>query len=140
MKRRVVDASVGAKWILPEVYTENALRLLSEDIEFLVPDLFYIEIANILWQRVRRREISKDDADDHYRDIANTDLKTYPSESLANAALDMACETGQTAYDCLYVALALREGVPLITADRPLYDGLLPYPAYAAHTVWIADV
>lgn len=48
----VVDSSVAAKWIIPEVDSDKALRLLDAYIqgvhELLAPDWFLPEVANIL--------------------------------------------------------------------------------------------
>jgi len=56
VSRYVVDASVGIKWFVPEIHSDAARRLLTEDSILLVPDLFFPEIGNILWKRVRRGE------------------------------------------------------------------------------------
>jgi predicted nucleic acid-binding protein len=54
----VVDANVAIKWILPEIYSWEALGLLqNEENQLLVPDFFFSECGNILWKRVRRGEI-----------------------------------------------------------------------------------
>jgi len=57
----VVDASVAAKWLLPaaqEPLVEQATHLLAQETEgsadFIVPDLFWPEIGNVLWKAVRR--------------------------------------------------------------------------------------
>ena len=47
-----------------------------------------------------------------------------PSNNLANQALNIALHTGQTMYDCIYVALAIREKAPLVTADIKLHRAL----------------
>ena len=61
----VVDASVAVKWCLPaerEALVPQAEALLasyrSEQIRLLVPDLFWLEVANALWKAACRREIS----------------------------------------------------------------------------------
>ena len=41
---------------------------------------------------------------------------------LAAAALDLALRRDHPAYDCFYVALAMREAAPLATADRRLAE------------------
>jgi hypothetical protein len=51
-----VDASVAVKWLLPEVHSDAALRILEHHRPLLVPDLLFAEVGNVLWKRVRRRE------------------------------------------------------------------------------------
>lgn len=51
----VVDASVGVKLFVNEAESELADRLFARltaqpAAQFYVPDLFYIECANILWK------------------------------------------------------------------------------------------
>ena len=52
---QVVDASVVAKWFLPEPHKDNAERLLrdflSETVELMAPDLLVVEVGNLLWKR-----------------------------------------------------------------------------------------
>jgi predicted nucleic acid-binding protein len=50
----VVDASVAIKWYLPEIHSEDALRLIDEERELLVPDLVWSEVGNILWKKWQR--------------------------------------------------------------------------------------
>jgi predicted nucleic acid-binding protein len=40
---------------------------------------------------------------------------------LMDEALDLALSTGQALYDCLYLALSLRQGCEMITADRKFH-------------------
>jgi predicted nucleic acid-binding protein len=45
----VVDASVAAKWLLPETDSHAAARLLEDDeLAFHVPELFDAELGNAL--------------------------------------------------------------------------------------------
>jgi predicted nucleic acid-binding protein len=57
---RVVDASVVAKWFIPEPYKDNAERLLrdflNDRIELTAPDLLIAEVGNLLWKRSTLRK------------------------------------------------------------------------------------
>ena len=55
MKSLVVDASVVAKWVLPEVHSDAARDLLSVA-EVLAPDLLWAELGNVLWRARRDHE------------------------------------------------------------------------------------
>jgi predicted nucleic acid-binding protein len=55
----VIDASVAIKLFISEEYsseTDNFFERLTGEKpdQFYVPDLFYIECANIFWKRVKR--------------------------------------------------------------------------------------
>ncbi len=46
MGKFVVDANVAIKWVLPEIHTDIALRLLDDDDNILlVPDCVYLALA-----------------------------------------------------------------------------------------------
>lgn len=112
----VVDASVALKWVLLEENRERALALLAED-ELIAPDLLHVECANALTMRVRRGLISPVDARDALQVILYAPVLIRTSASLVAKAHDLSIELGRTAYDSLYLALALTEGAVLVTAD-----------------------
>ncbi len=121
----VVDASVGIKLFLVEPLSEEAHALfahLSDDppARLYVPELFFIECANILWKYVRRFDYPAGDALQDIGDLVRLPLQRVSMAALAEAALTVATQHGSTAYDSAYVALAQRLDLPLITADEAL--------------------
>ena len=50
----------------------------------------------------------------------------HPYESLLARAVDISSQTRSGLYDCLYVALAEREGCELVTDDQKLIANLKP--------------
>jgi predicted nucleic acid-binding protein len=129
--RVVVDASVAVKWCLParrEEFVEQAEELLAsyrrEEIRFLVPDLFWVELANALWKAVRRGEISADRAKSAMSLVRDLGVVTVPSFDLVPRALHLAVKYSRTVYDCLYVALAVQSKSEMITADERLANAL----------------
>jgi predicted nucleic acid-binding protein len=54
-------------------------------------------------------------------------------------AFDLADKTQRTAYDCLYLALAVQLGGRMLTADQRLYNNLSRTP-WAPHLRWVADL
>jgi predicted nucleic acid-binding protein len=64
MSAAVVDASVGVNWFVPEVHAAEARHWRHGPDALHVPACFFdVEIANILWKKVRRAEVSRADAD-----------------------------------------------------------------------------
>jgi predicted nucleic acid-binding protein len=122
----VVDASVGIKLFIDEPLSDRAdllfASLAAGVARFYVPDLFYIECANILWKYVRRSGYPANSARQDLEDLDALDLHSVSTADLMRDALEIAISNDITAYDACYVALAHRLGVPLVTADAPLAD------------------
>jgi predicted nucleic acid-binding protein len=139
----VVDASVGVKWYVPEVHSERALSLLeaqqNTNLAIHVPDLFLAGTGNILWKKVRRKEISEREAAGISRALLAVPKTSYPTEILMPTALDIACRSGRTVYDSLYLALAALIDSPLITADQRLFRSLKE-TRWKQLVSWIGDV
>ena len=131
MTALVVDASVAAKWYLPEkdeTLVTPARRLLGDylrnDVQFTVPDIFWPEFGNIMWKAARVKRITPERAFSGLVLLKDLKLPTYPSSDLLAEALQIALVHGRTFYDSLYVALAVRTKTNLITADERLANAL----------------
>ena len=136
----VVDASVAIKWHLTEIHSAAAARLLQDGApELHVPDLVFPEVGNVLWKKVRRGDLTEDQAREIAHLLALAPLEVHPAAPLLEAALEIANKTGRTAYDSLYVALALKLGCRLVTADARLHNALKD-GALGGHVRWIEDV
>ena len=127
----MVDASVAVLWSVPSAssqLTEPALQLLrrysDQELEFVVPDLFWAEVANALCKGVRQRRWRREDAEEGVADLTDYNFDTVPSLLLMEQALPIALNLGIALYDCLYVALALQAKADLITADERLVNAL----------------
>lgn len=125
----VVDASVGIKLFLEEEGSEQAnllFRQLAENpaARFYVPDLFFVECANILWKYVRRFDYPVENARHDVADLQALALRTISTADLIVLALELALTYGITAYDASYAVLAQQINLPLITADESLASKL----------------
>jgi predicted nucleic acid-binding protein len=116
----VVDASVIIKWYVPENDYAAARAMRTAEIELAAPDLLFVEMSNILWKLVRRREMESMRAIEIIEEVATSPFITFSTQSLARDALELGIATGLSAYDASYVALAIRLNTPLITADEKL--------------------
>ena len=131
MRKIVLDASVAAKWLFPtaiEPFSEKAVRLLEEcvsrEIEVLVPDLFWVEMSSVLWNAARTGRCSAEHASESFDRLMTLDFPTVPSLGVLHSAFEIACASGRTVYDCLYVALAEASGSEFITADEKIVNSL----------------
>jgi predicted nucleic acid-binding protein len=116
LRRWVVDAGVAVKWSLPEVHSNEAVRLLREDYQLFAPDLIFAEFSNVLWKKWRQREIEADVARRILEDFRRFPLEVRSSDTLLATAWTMGEELQRTMYDSLYLALAENEGYRLVTA------------------------
>ena len=116
----VVDASVAAKWVLPEAGSDRAaaLRLTGEPI--IAPDLVFAEIGNAVWKRALQGEISTAMALEALTAATGLFSAFVPIPELAGRAAEIAIGLKHPIYDCFYLALAERENAPLISADKRL--------------------
>ena len=116
----VVDASVAVKWFVAEEWTEGSRRLLAAGIDRHAPDLILAETTNVLWKKARRGEIEASHG--YFREAANLPdvLVLHRSQDLFVRTSAIALDLDHPVYDCIYLACAEVEGVPLVTADRRL--------------------
>jgi predicted nucleic acid-binding protein len=138
IKRYVIDASVAAKWYFREELSDRADALLEQENEILAPGLLAVEIATLVWKRARRGEITEAVGDRIVAALREVPFQIRPTVELVTAALPLALHRGLTLHDAFYVALAVKSGSPLVTADRKLYDILRGGPL-ADHVMWLGD-
>jgi len=115
----VVDASVAIKWVVLEAGTPEALALLKNN-NLVAPDLILPECANILWKKVRRNELTLTEARFAARLIEGSDLQLREMLPLFADSIELSARLDHPAYDCTYLALALKENVRFVTADESL--------------------
>jgi len=134
----VLDACIAIKWYVPEVLSNTALDLAVTEPHWIVPDLFYPEVGNVLWKKVNRREIDEDTARDIMASLLALGIEVRATKPLIDFAIGLACRFECTVYDGLYLALALEEECQLVTADRKFYDAMRR-SALGEHLLWIED-
>jgi predicted nucleic acid-binding protein len=118
----VVDASAAVRWFLPEAGSDDAQRLLTGARKLLAPDLIRVEVAGALVRRARLDELTIEQARElvaaWVRALTAGAVTLVPAREDFESAVELALRLGHPLADCLYLALALRLGVPLVTADR----------------------
>ena len=134
----VLDASVGIKLFVEEEFSDKVQQLfakLADDpqAEIHVPDLFYVECANILLKYTRRFDRPLEDSLADLKDLNELALTITSTTELIEDALKLADEKKLTAYDACYAALAQKLDLPLVTADAPLAKAI-------DWAVWIGDL
>lgn len=123
MTRYVVDASVAGKWFLHEAQTDGALRLRDAVHDLIAPDLMLAELASLMLKAQRRGIVPVGLIQRAIDDVGRT-VMLYRTDGLIADAVEIALRYQRSAYDAVYVALAVREACPLVTADRRLYEAI----------------
>jgi len=137
----VVDASVAVKWVITEAFSENAARLLEASFSLLAPELLYAETTSALWSLARRGDISDQDAREALAVIADAPIDVPVSmRLLMPAATRLARDLDHPVYGCFYLALALQEQYPLVTADKRFHERVRGHPYLADRIRHIGDL
>ena len=120
----VVDASVAVKWVVDEPDSKTAAAFLEGPIRWIAPRLMLVEAAATLRRKVVQRELRAIGAAASLRTLLDAAregvIRLFEDEQLVDIALLLALELDHKVPDCLYLALAEREGCSLCTADRTL--------------------
>ena len=116
MSGAVVDASVAVKWVVTEPGSDSAAALL-DGRPLIAPDLLWAECGNVLWMKVRRGVLQATEAELAGKVLRGADVRTVPGRPLMESALSLALRLEHSVYDCLYLALAIQQDCPLLTAD-----------------------
>jgi predicted nucleic acid-binding protein len=132
--RYVLDASAALCWILPRPNSGKALQLRADFQnavhELIAPSVFSGEVASALTKAERQKLIPVGDARPLLGRVMRTPPVIHPYEPLLDRAVDISSQTRSGLYDCLYVALAEREGCELVTDDQKLIANLKPHFAF----------
>ena len=123
----VVDASAALKWhFRDESDTENAVDMLldyeKDKVGFVVPRLFYYEIANAVHIAIQRKRISEDDGTAIIKDMLTLEAAIIDSPELLKTAYLDARKYGISVYDAVYLTLAKEQDCLCYTGDRKFYN------------------
>jgi predicted nucleic acid-binding protein len=116
----VVDASVALKFVTEEPGREAAQALLAAPDPLIAPDWMLAEAASGLARKVLVHGLPRANAEASLSALPQFFSRLHPTLGLLDSSLDLSLRLGHPFYDCLYLALALREAATLITADKKL--------------------
>jgi predicted nucleic acid-binding protein len=119
MKFVILDACVAVKWYVRENDSERAQQLIDEGLLFLVPDIFFSEVANALRKHCQEdRQLDAASVRLAVDDLLVIGIEPVSSTVLLPRATEIALALAHPIYDCLYLALAERWSIPFVTADE----------------------
>ena len=126
--RYVIDSSVAFKWVVREADSDKADRLRDDFRnaihQLLAPDVFPVEVGHALTRAERQRRIPVGTAVPLLADVVSTLPALHSSLPFLLRACTISSQARIGFYDCLYVALAQREGCDFVTADARLLTNL----------------
>jgi len=115
----VFDASVVVKWFLDDPLAGAARDARLALRPAVAPDLMVIEVANALRRYVVRGELQAVAAEENLSAIKEV-VELFDHAPLLDEAFSLACRFNHSMTDCLYIVLARRLNLPLLTADGKL--------------------
>jgi predicted nucleic acid-binding protein len=120
----VLDASVAVRWVVTEEGSAEAVELLERDVTWLAPRLLLVEVASALRRKAAdgaiEYAVAGESLDALLQAVADDVIRVIEDERIVAPALRLALSLGHKVPDCLYLALAEREGASLATADARL--------------------
>ena len=120
----VLDCSVIMAWLFPDEATDATDRLRDSLVEgrAFVPSLWPVEVANVLLAATWRRRVGVDEWSEicAHLDMLPIEIDPVSTSRVWGAVLELANRHGLSAYDAMYLELAVRMRIPLATLDRAL--------------------
>lgn len=113
----VVDSNVLAYLYLPGERNADAEALLEQDPDWAAPVLWRSEFRNILAGYTRRKTLTFEQACSLQSEAENL-LAGAEYEVDSRAVLELVRDSDCSAYDCEFVALAIKLDTKLVTADK----------------------
>lgn len=125
----VVDASVAVKWLIDEEGSTKAHELRRRSLH--APSLLVVEVGNVVRTVTTRGELSITEAKRAPGLLMEMPVTWHEPYALMDDALAHALRLNHPIYDCVYLALALRLGVPMVTADKRFLRAVQAEPDFA---------
>jgi predicted nucleic acid-binding protein len=125
----VADNTLISYFTIEGEFTEKATQVWQRDPEWAAPLLWRAEFLNVLWLHVRQGEFGLDLAIQHI-DLAEDLIGERSYEVAPTEVLRLAVDSGCSAYDSHYAALAQQLDVPLVTHDGEVLEA---FPETAVH-------
>lgn len=124
-RRCVLDASAALRLLVGDgpipTGVESAIAEASSGTTLLlVPELFWIEVTQVVLRLERRQVLSADQGSAMLADLGRLPCQTVGHQPLLSEVAVLARRHGLSAYDATYLALAAHHGATLLTADAAL--------------------
>jgi len=114
----VVDANVIAALVLEQVHSDEARQVWERDPDWCAPPLWASELRSVIDKCVRAGLLPKARAAATMALTRRVLLADRMFEPADEEVLALAAQSGCSTYDCEYVAVASKLGLPLVTLDK----------------------
>jgi len=120
----VLDSSIIAAMFFVEEASRRALKAAAES-DLVTLDLAFAEVGNVAWKKA---VLSRADKELTWKALQKCMSFIFEAcdvvrfQDLASEAYDISVKTKTTFYDSLFLALAEKEQVPLLTLDKRMYE------------------
>lgn len=121
------------KWVVEEQHSAKAALLLQYD-ALHAPDHWHAE------SKVFNGDLSATDVQERMAVLLRAPVAGTPIAGLMPRAFAISVSNVVTIHDSLYIALAEKRGIPLVTADRRLIRCISSDAALAKLIVWVGDL
>jgi len=101
-------------------FRDSAVQVLQKCEDILVPDSMRSELVNVVWQWIMKKNVDLHTGMQILSDADSMISLAVPSTLLWEEALRLACEKKHSAYDTLFVALAVHSGSSVVSFDSKL--------------------
>lgn len=124
MKVIIIDASVAAKWLLPDEQEGIALKIKNDfkhrNVYINVPITIFLEINNLLKSAYKSKRINYKQAINLNKRFLDLEFVVHSQKDLMKMTLQLATSLDISSYDASYIALAQALKSPFYTADKAL--------------------
>ena len=118
----VLDTSITLSWCLPDEQNEFADRALQEvfKTQVFVPTLWNWEVVNGLYMAIKRNRVQSQDLCHFELLLSRLPIHICHVDIDRMFLLTLCQRENLTAYDTVYLYLAMQKSVPLATLDKKL--------------------
>jgi predicted nucleic acid-binding protein len=118
----IFDGCIVIKWFFDEEMSSEARSLGRSTDKTIAPSLILPEVSNAVWKRLSKSIVSTQEAQEICDTLPELFRELVPIEELQKRASEIMVALVHPIYDCIYLALAEREKLPLISVDQRLID------------------
>jgi len=116
----VLDVSAAIEIILQKDKKDLFNKIYEKGTWIIAPDLFIVEITNVLWKYHKAKVISHEDCIQYVQDGIDMIDDFIDAKELWKESLSEGIKNNHSVYDMYYLVLSRRNDAVLITNDNPL--------------------